>query len=86
MDGTLLAALLPVGLLIAYLLRVNHAMSSMPEEARKLSPHRLTPEEIRECARRMQGKPLDLRDRLPPRTGRRYVVTGGSGMNTPFSF
>ncbi|KAF1815941.1 putative 3-beta hydroxysteroid dehydrogenase/isomerase family protein [Eremomyces bilateralis CBS 781.70] len=71
--------LLLLTILFIYLLRVNRALSSLPDEARKLSPHRFTSTEIRECARRLEGRTLDLKDHLPPRTGRRYVVTGGSG-------
>ncbi|KAI1371177.1 NAD(P)-binding protein [Hypoxylon crocopeplum] len=66
--------------LILYLLRVNLLLSGTPDEVRKLSGSRWTPEQLKETYKRLQGKPVDYTDKLPPKLERRYVVTGGSGL------
>ncbi len=68
---------------VAWLIRIDSAMHSVPEEARKASPRRWTKEQLRETYERVKQKPLDFRSLLPPRLDRRYVVVGGSGEPLP---
>ncbi len=64
---------------VAYLVRVNAAMHSVPAAARKASPRRWTVEELRATYARVEKTPVDFGRLLPPRLGRRYIVVGGSG-------
>ncbi len=64
---------------VAWLIRIDSAMHSVPEGARKASPRRWTKEQLRETYERVKQNPLDFRKLLPPRLDRRYVVVGGSG-------
>lgn len=66
-------------LIVLYLIQLNTKMSGTPEEALKISPHRWTTNEIRETYERISQKPIDLKPYLPPKLGRRYIVTGSSG-------
>lgn len=70
------SSVLPV---ILYLLHVNRAMNHVPEEARHLSPHRWTVDEVKAAYKKAVEDPVDVRKSLPPRQGRRYIVVGGSG-------
>jgi hypothetical protein len=72
-----------VVLAAAWLIRVNSAMQSVPEEARKASPRRWSKQEVRETYDRLKQKPIDFLKLLPPRLDRRYVVVGGSGEHLP---
>jgi hypothetical protein len=54
-------------------------MSGTPEEALKISPHRWTKDEILETYKRIAERPIDSKSHLPPKLGRRYIVTGSSG-------
>ncbi|KAI0179715.1 NAD(P)-binding protein [Hypoxylon sp. FL1284] len=69
-----------VVLLARYLYRVNQLLSGTPDEVRKLAGPRWTPDQLRETYKRLQDKPIDYTDKLPPKLDRRYVVTGGSGL------
>ncbi|KAI1411958.1 NAD(P)-binding protein [Hypoxylon sp. FL1857] len=71
---TLLASVL------LYLWRVNQLLSGTPDEVRKLSGSRWTPDQLKETYKRLQEKRIDYTDKLPPKLERRYVVTGGSGL------
>lgn len=62
-----------------YLYRLNSILKSQPPDALKLSPHRWTEEEIRAAYDKYVKDPIDMRKSLPPRTGNRYIVVGGSG-------
>ncbi|KAH9923308.1 NAD(P)-binding protein [Amylocystis lapponica] len=76
----LTAALVP--LLCSYVyVRLNDAkLSSLPPEAAALSPERWTPQAIQRTADELANSPPSLlADQLPPKTGRRYIVTGGAG-------
>ncbi|KAK4105434.1 NAD(P)-binding protein [Parathielavia hyrcaniae] len=65
---------------LAWLLRINAALQSVPEGARQASPRRWTKQELRDTYERLKQKPLDFVRLLPPRLDRRYVVVGGSGL------
>ncbi|KAI1385566.1 NAD(P)-binding protein [Hypoxylon trugodes] len=74
---TLWAAL---AVLVIYLFRVNQLLSQTPAEVRKLSGSRWTENQLKETYQKLQEKPIDYTDKLPPKLERRYVVTGGSGL------
>ncbi|GAP85054.2 putative cholesterol dehydrogenase [Rosellinia necatrix] len=65
---------------LAYLVRINQQLSGTPEEVRRLSGPRWTPDLLRETYERLQQQPIDYTHKLPPKLDRRYVVTGGSGL------
>ncbi|KAF2404453.1 NAD(P)-binding protein [Trichodelitschia bisporula] len=68
------------GLALAlYLWRLHTALSTIPEEILKLSPHRWTDEELLEAYKCIDKNPPDLAKHLPPKQERRYIVVGGSG-------
>ncbi|KAK4152450.1 hypothetical protein C8A00DRAFT_44504 [Chaetomidium leptoderma] len=64
----------------AWLFRINSAMQSVPDEARKASPRRWTKTDLRDTFERLKQKPIDFTKLLPPRLERRYVIVGGSGL------
>ncbi|KAL7619665.1 hypothetical protein AAE478_010206 [Parahypoxylon ruwenzoriense] len=66
--------------LIVYLFRINQLLSQTPAEVRKLSGSRWTRDQLKETYRKLQERPIDYTDKLPPKLERRYVVTGGSGL------
>jgi hypothetical protein len=66
-------------LALAWLVRINVAMLTVPEGAREASPRRWTKQELHDTYERVKQKPLDFVKLLPPRLDRRYVVVGGSG-------
>ncbi|KAJ3515634.1 hypothetical protein NLJ89_g1630 [Agrocybe chaxingu] len=66
-------------LLGLWLWHMNKVMTTVPPDALALSPHRWTVPEIRERAAQVTKQPLNTLPHLPPATGRRYVVIGGSG-------
>ncbi|KAI1100560.1 NAD(P)-binding protein [Jackrogersella minutella] len=66
--------------LVIYLFRVNQLLGGTPDEVRKLSGSRWTPAQLKGTYERLQEKPIDYTDKLPPKLQRRYVVTGGSGL------
>lgn len=65
--------------LFLYLFRLNQLLSGTPDEIRKLSGSRWTPSQLKTTYQRLQDKPIDYTNKLPPKLERRYVVTGGSG-------
>ncbi|KAI1770984.1 NAD(P)-binding protein [Hypoxylon cercidicola] len=69
-----------LAVLTLYLYRVNQLLSETPDEVRKLAGSRWTPDQLRETYRKLQEKPIDYTDKLPPKLERRYIVTGGSGL------
>lgn len=71
-------------LTVLYLYHVNRGMTGTHPEALKLSPHRWTEEEIRQTYEKRQRNPIDVKPYLPIKTGRRYVVAGGSGSSLFF--
>ncbi|KAI8631852.1 NAD(P)-binding protein [Xylariaceae sp. FL1651] len=66
--------------ILAYLVRVNQQLSGIPEEVRRLTGPRWTPDLLKKTYKRLQEHPIDYTDKLPPRLERRYIVTGGSGL------
>jgi hypothetical protein len=68
-----------IGLLALYLFRLNQLLKAIPSEVRKLSGSRWTTEQLKETYDRLAIHPIEYTDQLPPKLGRRYIVTGGSG-------
>jgi hypothetical protein len=66
-------------LVFLYLVHLNTKLSGTPEEALKISPHRWTTKEIQETYKRITEKPIESKPHLPPKLGRRYIITGSSG-------
>jgi nucleoside-diphosphate-sugar epimerase len=66
--------------LVWYIRRVEIALKSTPEEARRLSPHRWSDEDIKSTYNRVSEQPIQIKPHLPPKQNRRYVVVGGSGL------
>ena len=54
-------------------------LAKVPSEIRAQATSDFSPENIRLTAARLKESPLQINSRLPPRTGRRYVVVGGVG-------
>lgn len=81
--GAAAVALALLAVVALHLVHLNRLLSGTPEAFRRLSPDRWTPEQIRATCDRLAQQPIttsSYADRLPPRLGRRYVVTGGSGI------
>jgi hypothetical protein len=68
-----------VALLLLYLYgKLNDAkLTKVPPEVRAQASADFSPENIRLTAARLKQSPLQINNRLPPRTGRRYIVVGG---------
>ncbi|KXX74087.1 3beta-hydroxysteroid-dehydrogenase/decarboxylase isoform 2 [Madurella mycetomatis] len=82
-----LSAATVVGLLVlvlvAYLARLNQLLRSTPDEIRRLNPAGWTREQILAAYQRLESNPITTStyaQRIPPKLGRRYIVTGGSGL------
>lgn len=75
----LLIILVACIVVLLYLYHVNHAILAVPEEARRLSPHRWTVDEVKAAYEKALNSPIDVAKSLPPKQSRRYIVVGGSG-------
>ena len=66
-------------LLLVYLYgKLNDAkLTKIPPEVKAQATCNFSPENIRLTAARLKESPLRITSRLPPRTGRRYIVVGG---------
>ena len=75
--GGLILFLTP--LLLAYLYaKLNDAkLGRIPPEVKAEATSNFSPENIRLTAARLKESPPRITSRLPPRTGRRYIVVGG---------
>ncbi|KAF2755131.1 NAD(P)-binding protein [Pseudovirgaria hyperparasitica] len=60
--------------------RLISRMNTTPPEILPLSPNRVTRKEILEAYERVKKSPIDVRKFIPPATGRRYIIVGGSGL------
>lgn len=65
--------------LFALYVRLNdQRLQVIPPELEKLSPKRLTLEDVRAEAKKLDNqKAIASTEILPPKTGRRYIVVGG---------
>ena len=75
----ILTILLSVGLIIAYLVRVNHLMKGVPPEVQQLTGPPWTPDQLRRTYRELERQPVSYNEKTPPKQERRYIVTGGNG-------
>lgn len=68
-----------ITLLLVYLyVKLNDAkLLRVPPEVRAQETSNFSLENIRSTATRLEDSPLQINSRLPPRTGRRYIVVGG---------
>jgi len=66
-------------LLLVYLYaKLNDAkLGKIPPEVKAQATSDFSPDNIRLTAARLKESPLQITSRLPPRTGRRYIVVGG---------
>lgn len=73
-------------LLLTYLYgKLNDAkLAKVPPEVRAQTTHDFSSENIRLTATRLKESPLQIDSRLPPRTGRRYIIVGGVGGTSLF--
>ncbi|KAI0322971.1 3-beta hydroxysteroid dehydrogenase/isomerase family-domain-containing protein [Amylostereum chailletii] len=71
---------LPFFVLYLYF-RINDAkLMNLPADVAKgFSPRRITPKSAREAETAFLNNPISIEGRLPPKTGRRYIVIGGAG-------
>ncbi|KAI9934205.1 hypothetical protein ASPWEDRAFT_170169 [Aspergillus wentii DTO 134E9] len=76
----LLLLALGFGLVALYLHHVNRGLTEAPEEARRLSPHRWTEDEIKAAYQKNIENPINITKSLPPKQQRRYIVVGGTGL------
>lgn len=78
----MLAYLVLVALVVApcalYLHRVERAIRCVPPEAAAAAQH-YSDDEILATARQLKEQPVSTKPFLGERTGRRYIVVGGSG-------
>lgn len=76
--GSLLFALLP--LLFLYCRTNDRRLQTTPKEALLLSSERCTPKSVRSLAKQLErSSPTSIRNYLPSKTNRRYIVVGGGG-------
>ena len=73
-QWVLLAAATLLGL---YLFLVNRRLSSTPSQVQAISPTRYDEGTIKANYERLSKSPIVVN--LPPKTGRRYIVVGGTG-------
>ncbi|KAF8156795.1 NAD-P-binding protein [Crassisporium funariophilum] len=85
MDPVLLAkyigfALSPLILLAIYIYWNDSRLTRIPSLALYFSAKRCTPDSVRALASKLEKEaPLDEKEVIPPKTGRRYIVVGGGG-------
>ncbi|CAA7266312.1 unnamed protein product [Cyclocybe aegerita] len=79
--GLLALLVIPVFLVLfsLWLWSIGRVLKQIPTDARAWSPDRWDIAEIRRIGAEVLEKPLDTLPYLPPATGRRYIVVGGSG-------
>jgi hypothetical protein len=76
---SLLSVLAGIVLLIYLYVRSNdQGLSQVPFEAAAFTPNRFTPRVIRETAEKLSSSPKIVKDILPTKTGRRYIIVGVS--------
>ncbi|KAF8880050.1 NAD(P)-binding protein [Infundibulicybe gibba] len=66
-------------LLVAYVIHNDRKLVAIPPKVSSIKSKKWTPSEIRTEASKLFDSPVSTQDYLPPKTGRRYIVVGGSG-------
>ncbi|KAI0790443.1 NAD-P-binding protein [Abortiporus biennis] len=70
-----------IALYSIYVVLNDRKLKRLPPEALKVSPNRWTDEDILETYKKLEDSPSSLLEgKLPPKTGRRYVILGGNGL------
>lgn len=76
---SLLSVLAGIMLLIyLYVCSNDQGLSQLSSEATAFTPKRFTPHVVRETAERLSSSPKIVKDILPTKTGRRYIIVGVS--------
>ncbi|KAF9791915.1 NAD-P-binding protein [Thelephora terrestris] len=78
-TGELILFLTPVLLVYLYVKLNDVKLSNIPPEVWSQATGNFSPENILSTATRLKEFPPQINSRLPPRTGRRYIIVGGSG-------
>lgn len=65
--------------LVLYLWHTNRAISTRPEEASKVTQKLWTSQQIKKAYDKVKSSPVNIEPYLFSKTGRRYIVVGGSG-------
>lgn len=78
------AVLTSLSLLFLYVYRNDQKLHRIPPRALTFSPSRSSTDDARLTARKHANSPGSVRDQLPPKTGRRYIVVGGVKMPLVF--
>ncbi|KAG2033949.1 3-beta hydroxysteroid dehydrogenase/isomerase family-domain-containing protein [Suillus americanus] len=74
---SLLSVLAGIVLLIYLYVRFNdQGLSQLPSEATAFAPNRFTQHDVRETAEKLTSSPKNVKDTLPTKTERRYIVVG----------
>lgn len=73
--GSAIAALCCLAYLYIYI--SDRKLMELPREALAFSPDRFTDQEVKDTFERISTNPIDVREALGERTGRRYIVVGG---------
>ncbi|KAI4520371.1 NAD(P)-binding protein [Schizophyllum commune Loenen D] len=71
--------LLVVFVAVAYIRLNDSRLKRIPTRALQFSPKRVTPEDIPPLRKRIAEENKSVDDQMPPKTGRRYIVIGGTG-------
>ena len=65
-------------LLVLYIKTNDAKLRRIPPEAAAFAPKRWTQEDVKRTSEQLAASPASLLDdRFPPKTGRRYIITGG---------
>lgn len=75
----LLATGVLVGLIVAYIYKLNQVLRTTPPAAKKHAIPTLTDEEARSTYERIQREKIPWEKNLSVKQNRRYIVVGGSG-------
>lgn len=68
--------------LLVYLWKCDRDISTTSPELEKFAQKSWTKEQLLEAYKKAEQDPIDVRKFLPPKLGRRYIVTGGSGKSS----
>ena|ERR1700761_2666877 len=79
MLDVILGFALTLTLLVAYLVHVNRVLRSQPPQAVSLRGKSWSDEDIRAAHVKYTQSLISIKESLPPKTGNRYIVVGGSG-------
>ncbi|KAL1718182.1 hypothetical protein EV715DRAFT_201407 [Schizophyllum commune] len=64
---------------VAYVKLNDSRLGRIPQRALQLSPKRVAPEDIPPLRKRLADENKSIDDQMPTKTGRRYIVVGGTG-------